>query len=315
MTQVPAGRYRLLATSNYGAYPTALQGFYGGSTLDSAKDIVIKTGETKKNINVILGATEFDSAISGLVTAGGKPVSGIEVGLINPIYQTPNNSVMPFIWTKTDQQGRYRLEGLSIGPYQVAFRDPAGLYATTLYTPSNDFFSPFLYITQTAEISNINISLSPGGTIRGHVRVGKDQQAGGYLIQILSSLAFDPFGASILPYIDERSNANGAYEVKGVPPGTYTMRIPVPAGSEASPTTYFYYGLNKDISAPLTVTLTAGQQLNGIDIYLFTTPDTFLPSINIDSALASPTPTPTEGPLPPPSPPIATATPTPPFMR
>ena len=302
VTQLPAGTFRVRVDHYVPNGNSVLSAFYGGDTFESADNIVLAVGETKTNINVTLGATAFESGISGIVKANGEPQAGIEVGLFAPYwYPSPGPAI---VQTTTDAQGQYRFEGLPIATYSVGFRDPAGVYATVFYADA-PYFSEQVILTQTGILQGINIALSPGGTIRGRVFTPEGKQPGGFSIQV-SQLLNDLYNPYPLRFYDVRTDANGFYEVRGIPPGNYFVLATVPVDSAQYPYgTLRYYPAAPDIYTAQSIPVTAGQVQGGRNVYFSARPTYFLPRIG--SALpAPPTPTSAETPLPAPTPTWAT---------
>ncbi|MCB0288489.1 MAG: carboxypeptidase regulatory-like domain-containing protein, partial [Calditrichaeota bacterium] len=85
---LPAGRYRVQASA-FILYPPIstyyLYGMYGGDNWGTATDIKLAAAETKSDIDIAMSqGPHFDGAISGKVTANGKPLANVQVGLYNP---------------------------------------------------------------------------------------------------------------------------------------------------------------------------------------------------------------------------------------
>ena len=317
VTNLIPGNYRLGANTYLNSTQFGQFTFYGGDTLEEAQVIPIKRGETKSNVNIVVGEGKFDGVISGQITADGQPLPGIEVGLFPPYGFYDIRSAMPNFTTLTDAQGRYALEGLSMGNYIIGARDPQGMYATTFYhdTPFVDYIPPIpgenLWYSGTGSLENIDIALSPGATVRGHIRT-QNKMHGDYIVQLVRGFNGypDPYGYVPIPYADEMSDANGFYEISGVSAGTYYLRAiePSSSGDFRNGWLIFYPGTYDGYLSP-SLTITTGQTLEGMDFYIFDTPTLFLPTIEGEGE------TPASGMTPAPIPiseeprPIPTATP------
>ena len=287
VTNLIPGDYRLGADAYLPNTQFTQFAFYGGDSLEEADTVSVSRGQTVGGIDIEGGEGKFDGVISGQVTAEGQPVAGIEVGLFTPYNQYYMLSAMPDFTTMTDAQGRYALEGLSAGNYVVGAYDPKGMYATTFYLegPFVDYVPPVpgttLWYSGTNTLDNIDMTLSPGATIRGHIRV-QGQMDGDYLVQLVNS--FQPYSDPIynmpIAYADEKSDANGFFEITGVNPGNYYLRVYSPADNNNfnfyNPT--FYPG-TQDANFAQTITVAAGQTLTGKDIYVYDTPTIFIPAI------------------------------------
>jgi hypothetical protein len=311
MTGVIAGTYRIYAQEYMPGAVVPLFGYYGGDSIESADDVVVQTGETRRNINFTLGAAEFDSAISGTIRADGAPQPDIEVGLFSAFQ--PGNTLwptMPFVATTTDMNGRYTLAGLPRGYYYMMFRDPAGIYATSSYTGDLSNGPGLVVITQTGTLENINATLTPGGTVRGHVRLQNGRDPSDFAIQLLH-YSYDPTYNSPLPYMDVTSDADGEFVVTGIPPGAYYLRAVPPSGGELPQNLIHYYPATADWNSARALTVEAGKTLENRDILFFFTPTNFLPRIGGGTyewppggplSTATPIFFPTPGPIPTPTP-------------
>jgi hypothetical protein len=318
MTKVPAGTYRILAELYEPAGQTFLSAYYGGNTVETAADVVVAPGETKPNINIVVGESTFDSAISGIVTADGTPVAGIEVGLFPPYYNLYQKSAMPLFATTTDAQGRYTFAGLAWGSYRVAARDPNGDYANTFYRYTPDLSSyptDLIVLTRTGTLDGINLALTPGGAINGHIRTQGGKSPSGFSIQLMPSTT-DPYYGEPEPYLDVVSDKNGYFELKGLRPDSYYLRAYPPENSSEFPYTAYFHPIGTmPYGTPLLV-VEPGKTLEGKDIFLFFQPTNFLPVIggghNTDQ---SPPPATPPYPTTPPYPgPLPIPTPTPAFQ-
>jgi hypothetical protein len=305
------GRYRVRADAYLEGSGGYFYGFYGGDSLESASEVAVQTGGTASGIDIVIGDNAFEGSISGEVTANGAPQAGIEVGLFQNVYPY-YESAMPFVTTMTDAQGHYKLEGLGYGYYQVGFRDPQGVYATTYYTNSSELFNSYtVWVTETSAVENINAELSPGGTIRGKVLTQNGKQRGGFIIQLISA-NLDPYSAPPVPYLRERSDTDGSYEITGLIAGSYFLRAisPIYSGDYPSQVTLYYPG---DFYPWQPITIESGETLEDMDFFVLFTPNYFLPVIGGGVAESpSDTPLPPIGepwPQPPFPQPIPTATP------
>lgn len=220
ITALPTGSYRIKATFNPdGTHP--IQGYYGGKESQSAVPISVTAGKITPNINIILGENrlEFEGSIMGSATANGVPKAGIQVGLwfYDSNYHNFGWTIVPRVATSTNAEGKYRFDGLASGTYAVGFRDPQGVYATTLFDQQYLHPTPVM-ITGTQILANVNATLSPGSTIRGTIRRTEGKNPAGYRIHISAE---NP--GETLYFLDIISGTTGDYEITGLPPGTYWL--------------------------------------------------------------------------------------------
>src|SRR5437773_4646034 len=94
-------------------------------------------------------------------------------------------------------------------------------------------------------------NLSPGGTVSGTVTI-KGRPAGGIIVGLRQSQPSSPD----TQMLRSKTNQDGAYKVTDVPPGTYEVSLSVPA-----------YVVS-DAAQGMTVVITAGETVNGIDLTL-----------------------------------------------
>jgi Tol biopolymer transport system component len=302
---LPPGRYRVAAyASADGIYP--LIGYYGG--VNSPAEVALSAGGTASNINILLGESEFEGRIEGVVRANGAPQSQIEVGLFSsnwPLSPPP----APIVTTRTDAQGRYRLEGLISGGYRVGFRDPAGLLATTYYTQQVALWNAtHLMISGATVYTDINVEMGVGGGIQGQVRRVGGEALSNYQVLVyafqLPSPA--PVTATVTPaqvgpnpwrlmgFVEARTDAAGRYEVKGLPAGSYRVGfaapgVVAPAELYADDPVYcspnvpnvplHFYPQGGNICTASIVTVQPGETTTGIDWVLDRKP-TYIPQVS-----------------------------------
>jgi hypothetical protein len=92
------------------------------------------------------------------------------------------------------------------------------------------------------------------------------------------------YGVLPLPYVKARTDATGAFEVKGVPPGTYAVLARSPQGSpDYNAQMVRFYPAENDYIFAKRVEVEAGQTRAGVDIYFTLAPEQFLPFVGSDS--------------------------------
>ena len=315
VTNLIPGDYRVGADAYLNNTQFTQFAFHGGDTLEEADTVSVARGKTVSGADIEVGEGKFEGVISGQVTAEGQPMAGIEVGLFTPYNQYYMLSAMPAFTTMTDAQGRYALEGLSVGNYLVGARDPNGMYATTYYLEGQiiDYAPPvagtLLWYSGTNTLDYIDMTLSPGATVRGQIHV-QGQINGDYIVQLVNSFFPNPDPAYDPPiaYADVKSDANGSFEITGIRPGIYYLRALAPTENNFAfyPNNSIFYPGTYDSYLALPITVSAGQTLEGMDIYDFDTPTVFIPAITGEGETPPAGLTPT--PMPPPVP-VPTATP------
>jgi hypothetical protein len=271
ITDLIAGTYHLGVSVLIGNPDLYVGEYYGGTNEADAADIVLATGETRGNINFILGEDQFDGEISGTVTANEVPQAEIEVGLFRSVIDSGG---LPFVYIKTDTQGRYHFEGLPYGSYKVGFRDPKGRYAT-VYSNGEYFFinAPSYEINGSTIISQVNTSLTIGASIRGHIHSSNRKPAFGYGI-----LVYSQYHDSTLGYFDISTDAEGRYEITGLPPGIYLIATK-PDYLREPYIPQLYYPSTQEQNFAQRLEVKPGDLLENIDIWFDASPGALLPLI------------------------------------
>ncbi|MCB0106166.1 MAG: carboxypeptidase regulatory-like domain-containing protein [Caldilineaceae bacterium] len=263
---LPAGRYRVEASA-FVAYPPFstyyFYGLYGGETWDSATDIRLTTEATASQIDVTLGnGPLFDGAVSGRVTANGKPLANVQVSLQLPfICCYPGTLTFPQTYAVTDAAGRYRIEGLTSALYLVRFDDRNGRYASLFY-PGQPLpgYEQMVVISDTGTTTGIDIDLPIGGRIQGHLYERDGSGVENVPVMALLQTTESPF----FVFREVLSAADGSYQLQGLSPGTYRVcagsrqaiiygygRIECHGDSRTSP----WYNLGQPISVTAGITI------------------------------------------------------------
>ncbi|MCS3443079.1 MSCRAMM family protein [Microbacterium phyllosphaerae] len=143
--------------------------------------------------------------LSGVVRAGGSGVAGITVTASGP------GGVV--LTTVTDEAGAYSFPRLDAGDYEITMTTPDG-YASTGPTSQNETVAA-------ADVENVDFELAKLGAFSGVVRTDDGAPVSGVRITLTTDE-----GTQTLT-----TDADGAYGLGKLPPGTYTLTITAPAGS------------------------------------------------------------------------------------
>ena len=237
LRSLPAGTYRIGFRDPGGAWA---RGFYEQSTLlETARDIPIGTGA---NLSGIDGNLSQAVSISGMVTdSNSKLLEGIQVAAhrydaISRTWQPMANDTLVGGNAVTDALGQYVLNGLPAGIYRVGFMDPSGRYAVQYFNtaPTVETAADVPAIMPGHSVPGIDAQLNDSANIRGKVLKQSDNTPlKGIEIQISR---YDPLNdLSTGVWLSGRvlSDANGDYEVKGLPPGDYLVEFRDPSGNYA----------------------------------------------------------------------------------
>jgi formylglycine-generating enzyme required for sulfatase activity/5-hydroxyisourate hydrolase-like protein (transthyretin family) len=208
-----AGTYRVEFRDYYGEY--AVECYENAANLDSAKDIIVAESTYISGIDASLVKA---SGISGVVTGpnGQTPLANVEVEL-------ERWTGGDWIWqgqTLTDGNGSYQFDGLPAGTYRIEFEDESGQYALEYFNNEVEFdLAENIILAPEQQVENINASLVPGSRINGKV-TGPDGNP-------LPDVDIDVFRLQENGqwdwYEDTEANADGTYEIGGLPNGTYRV--------------------------------------------------------------------------------------------
>jgi 5-hydroxyisourate hydrolase-like protein (transthyretin family) len=221
-----SGTYRVCAYAFLGSdiYQDTFYGCYGGITVDKAHDIQLATGETRTNIDLSLGDGQYDSQITGRVTADGTPLAGIKVSLYSyfiPAY--PDPTYLPLVYTYTNAAGDYQLGGLQAGVYLVSFTDPEGNYTTRYFeNQRRPELAQSFFVPEGATMPNVNANLQRAGFVSGRIR-SADGRGAGFVQMYLYLLSGDIVEGELRQV---QTDEAGNYTVKGLEPGVYRICVP-----------------------------------------------------------------------------------------
>ena len=268
---LPAGVYRLQAavTINYSVQTSySLYGFYGGNDWSTATTIQLTTAEIRPNIDINLEqGPRFEGAISGRVTASGNPIAGVKVSLYNRQSGCCDSLFLgsALTYATTDQDGRYRINGLSDAIYHVRYEDPSGQRAAIFY-PSQPVVDATNYVvTNDTQTITADAEMPAGGSIKGHV----GSLAGTALPDLTMVAIFITPEQPGFIYRAAPLNADGSFLLPGLYPGNY--RICAARQSIYSLGYYEFdcYGSFSDTQwygSGKAIQVTAGQTVAGIDL-------------------------------------------------
>ncbi len=221
ISPVPPGEYEITAQAppyhNLAVYKARL-------TLTSGQELT-------QNLQLAAGAV-----IEGLIQdEEGNPVAGVLVYTLGHADHT----------SSSDSSGRYRLEQLSAGTYDLHVE------------PTDDM----RYLAQAltgvtvaaGETVTRNLVLRRAGEIRGRITTADGQPVAGASIDV-----------GIQTWQTVQSDSNGAYHVAGVPPGPRTVKVVPPAGSGLLPATREGVPVIARQTAVADFTLAAAATLTGV---------------------------------------------------
>jgi protocatechuate 3,4-dioxygenase beta subunit len=219
----------------------------------------------------LLAAAQAPATISGKVSDGERGLPGISVALIA---SGPESRGRSSARARTDAEGRYRLEGIKPGRYQVVPTAPAHVAAErgSNWPPG----SKLVNVLAGDEIGDVDFRLIEGGVITGRVTDADGQPVVGESITLTrvdrnpgedSPIAMNP--ALRMRTTDDR----GVYRLYGLPPGRYRVSIGQGGGMgdvrQVGPRRYyqrtFHPGTLEESEARI-IEVTAGSEAENVDI-------------------------------------------------
>jgi len=247
--ELPVGDYRVRTTA-----PGYAREYWDNVTSSSEASLVtVSASVTTKDIDFVL--TEGGS-ISGHVyqSDGITPIVGAEVRVCPSKYQEDDG-----FWATTDDEGAYKIEGLSLGSFKVEARVPGYNNYFRYYSEVENGYgwwqSADVTVVPPANTPNIDIHLHIGASISGHV----------YQSDGITPLAHVHVNAEIAYGIggyDTDSDSDGYYILEGLPSGNFVVNVVLPGFAHR-----WYDSKPDKISADL-ITLAEGEALTGIDFAL-----------------------------------------------
>src|ERR1051325_2416026 len=203
--------------------------------------------------------------VSGHITLDGKSSEGVEVVLLVASNERRRLQVAR---TRTDADGRFRLNVESEGRYQVVPFAPAYVLKNAPNTDNE------LTVKPGQEISDVDFALVPGGVITGKVLTpdGRPAIAERIMLTPVVDRGQNVPPLDIAPAILETDD-RGVYRVFGLPPGRYLVSAGaasehVAAGLRGRRVSYlrtFHPDVTEEAKAK-PIEVTAGSEVSGVDI-------------------------------------------------
>src|SRR5712692_4198524 len=212
--------------------------------------------------------------ITGHVTVDGKPARGVVV-IAAPSVPSDTAKAIERMFSlskspkaETDSEGRYRLEGLPAGSYEIAPSAP------TLVSLSNEPGQK-VSVAGGATAEGIDFSLSRGGVITGKITDSEGHPLIGEGVSLKGADPSKP--GALFSGADQRmlsTDDRGIYRIFGIRPGRYL----VSTGNSRNPmfglllkrpknVQTYYPGVTDEARAKF-IEVTAGSEASGVDIRL-----------------------------------------------
>ncbi len=148
----------------------------------------------------------------------------------------------------TGTHGRYKLIGLSTGTYTIGYQPSCGRRSDTGFLSARRH----LRVTEGRTMRGVNVALIPTSGLSGTVTDIHGQPLGGVCVTM------DGSGDRAT------TKADGSYSIKGIRPGSYSVRFAGGCGNKPSIVPQFYNG-TPDADAATKVTFKPGKVTSGID--------------------------------------------------
>ncbi len=260
-------RYRLLFT-DMGDHERYLPEYYDNAyKVDEATSIPVGHSETITGIDIVL---TYGGWITGKVTNGaGDAVGDVIVSAWRLRQELSHTPVWESVsWDDSDAAGRYTIRRLEPGLYRVLFDDfELGRYAPQYFqnVPVIEAATD-VQVQRDSETPDIDATLSRATSIAGKLTDGNGTPASGVVVAAYRWITDTESRWLPVRYAD--SDAQGEYSLGGLGVGVYRVGFAVTDFQSDSPYVSEYYDDAPDIQQAKDITLTADQQLQGIDASL-----------------------------------------------
>ena len=236
-----------------------------------------------------LAHAQQTGVVSGHITLDGKTAEGVEVVLLADSTERRRTQVAK---TRTDAEGRFRLNVETEGRYQVVPFAPAYVLSNAQNTGNEITVKPG------QEITGIDLALVSGGVITGKVLTPDGRPA------IAERITITPFvergqnaPALTLPSSILETDDRGVYRIFGLPPGSYlisagTAGENVAAGLRGRRVSYvrtFHPDVTEQANAK-PIEVSAGREVSNVDIAMSRRAEDFTAAGRIIDARNQPVP-------------------------
>ncbi len=212
--------------------------------LKNPTPIRVKAGQTT-HINAVM---KDGGEISGSVTGpGGRKLSNI---CVYPLTSSPAGQL---VFNAVSHRGVYHIRSVPPGRYQIGFAPcQQSTWAPTLWPDTqNANTAPYIHLTGTRHIGNIDEVMQPGGIITGTVTAATPAAT-----PLAGMCALAQENGGLFDTGSVATNADGGYEIYGLAPGSYSVQFYPGCNNNAN-----YVGANY----PTNVNVVGGATTSGIN--------------------------------------------------
>ncbi|WP_198011516.1 carboxypeptidase regulatory-like domain-containing protein [Arthrobacter sp. FB24] len=255
------GSYRLAGLAA-GSYKLKFSGYNSGAisqwynnagTFAAAETLVLAKGQDLSGINATLVK---GASISGKVTAP----AGIDMTNMRVAYYAADSQSNETGSTQVAADGTYRLSGLAAGSYKLKFDGYQSGALTQWYSNASSFSdASAVGITAGQDLTGINATLVKGATISGKVTAPAGINLRSVYVNVMPTEPQSGMSTSFVQLA-----ADGTYRAAGLPAGAYKMEF---SGFNSGALPQWYNNADS-LAAANALTVTAGQDLTGIDATL-----------------------------------------------
>jgi len=213
--------------------------------------------------------TPKDASVTGRVTIGGKPAAGIT---ITATTTTSFIDTRTAARTTTDEEGNYRLSGLSAGKFRIA---PVAKSLAVGPDAKTRQVGQSVNVAAGESIAKVDFALVRGGVITGRITDAEGNPLIGERVSVVRKNATEE--AAPMNFMNgprNKTDDRGIYRVYGLSPGSYQVSVGQAAGSpgvsvmgqgSSQYVKTFYPGVQDETKATL-LEVNEGSETSNIDI-------------------------------------------------
>ena len=187
-----------------------------------APPVDLVEGRESYQVDVTLGpGTDLEGRV--VAKKGGAPLAGAEVSIARQRSQENGmiyyaGGVQHPVWAVTDETGAFRVPHLAPGKYDVRAQAQGFVAGTAQVDLATD--------------KSVSVEMSPEMTIEGVVSFPDGRPVAGVEVQATGGARTATFGGFDEGERSSTTDAKGAFKLRNLPEGSYTVQVSVPWGSD-----------------------------------------------------------------------------------